>query len=128
MEPMLPLHTVWFATTRPVPVVTSVIANKCTCKKCEIMPIMQQQCTWEPLLCEASKEVQGALQQTNPGVEVKSNSYLLCSSKQHPVGTCQEDNYRRLIQNLETIFTSQDSGHFPFKMSAQHLVASGMVA
>ena len=35
---MFPLHTVWFATTKPVPVVTSVSANRWTCKKIIIMP------------------------------------------------------------------------------------------
>ena len=44
--------------------------------------------TFVPALKEASSEVQGALQQTKPGVDSKSISYLLCSDRQHPVGTC----------------------------------------
>ena len=63
--------------------------------------------TFVPALKEASSEVQGALQQTNPGVDSKSISYLLCSDRQQPFGT------------------SQDRGHLPLRMFAQLRVASG---
>ena len=51
-----------------------------------------------PALKEASSEVQGALQQTKPGVDSKSISYLLCSDRQHPFGT-----YMKRLINIANI-------------------------
>ena len=56
-----------------------------TCIKSSTEVISQHTCV--PALYEASSEVQGALQQTKPGVDSKSISYLLCSDRQHPFGT-----------------------------------------